>query len=267
MDSARSKRPYGVAQATIAKDRTDLPCRGPYEELQQSAVARNTLILLQCAGAGSGLKLTSAGNLSRSVVAEMRERIRWPGFDNEGAFAFHKVINEPDFLPLYFVRNLAQTCQVLRKQMGHLKITALGRRVLEGPNQPGLQAVLFHLAMWHVDLGFLGPGLLPGWPQSDIGIVLWSLSIAANAWETRERLTRLCTVPINVVLDREWDTASYAMEAKILRPLWWFGLLDHREEEIAGNRYERRHLYRKTALFSRFLSFGVAVELTRGTRH
>jgi hypothetical protein len=237
------------------------------EELQQSAVARNTLILLQSAAAGPGLKMTSVGNLSRSVVAEMRERFSWPGFDNEGAFAFHKVVNEPDFLPLYFVRNLAHTCQLLRKQKGHLKITALGRQVLEGPNQLGLQAVLFHLAMWHVDLAFLGRGLLPGWPQRDIGIVLWSLSVAAKEWDTRERLTRLCTVPINAVLDRQWDTAAYATEATILRPLWWFGLLDHHEEEIAGSRYEKRHLYRKTPLFDRFLSFGVTVEMATGTRH
>jgi hypothetical protein len=237
------------------------------QELQQSAVARNTLILLQSAAAGPGLKMTSAGNLSRTVVSEMRERFSWPGFDNEGASAFHKVVNEPDFLPLYLVRNLTQTCQLLRRQKGYLKITALGRHVLEGPNLPGLQAVLFHLAMWHVDLAFLGRGLLPGWPQRDIGIVLWSLSIAANEWETRERLTRLCTVPINAVLDTQWDTAAYAMEATILRPLWWFGLLDHREEELAGSRYEKRHLYRKTALFDRFLSFGVAVETAVGTRH
>jgi hypothetical protein len=52
------------------------------DELQQSAVARNTLILLESAAAGPGLKMTSAENLSRTVVSEMRERFSWPDFDN-----------------------------------------------------------------------------------------------------------------------------------------------------------------------------------------
>jgi len=32
----------------------------------------------------------------------------WPDFDKAAAFQFNKVINEPDFLPLYFVRHVAQ---------------------------------------------------------------------------------------------------------------------------------------------------------------
>jgi hypothetical protein len=42
-----------------------------------------------------------------------------------------------------------------------------------------------------------------------------------------------------------------------LRPLLWFGLLEHREDEKDPGHFERRHLYRKTALFDRFLSFDV----------
>ena len=45
--------------------------------------------------------------------------------------------------------------------------------------------------------------------------MLWSLSVAATAWQPRERLSRMCTIPINGVLDQAWDTASFAMEAQI----------------------------------------------------
>ena len=72
--------------------------------------------------------------------------------------------------------------------------------------------------MWHFDLENLG-WVLHGWPQCDAGVVLWSLAIAANDWQPRERLSRLCTIPINGVLDQTWDTASHAMEARVLRPL------------------------------------------------
>jgi hypothetical protein len=57
------------------------------------------------------------------------------------------------------------------------------------------------------------------------------------------------------------------MEARILGPLQWFGLLEHRQDDIAGSRFEKRHFYRKTALFDRFLSFDVKLEGEGALRH
>ena len=238
-----------------------------HEEIQQSAVARNALILLRAAATGPGLKMTATGNLSRGVVAEMCNLFTWPGLDKADAFRFHKVINEPDFLPLFFVRHVVEAGKLLRRHKGRLKVTPAGRRMLEQPNLRALQAVLFHIALWHLDLSYLGRGLHHGWPQRDAGIVLWSLSIAANDWQASERLTRLCTIPINDVLDTAWDTASYAMEARILRPLQWFGLLEHRQDDVVESRFEKRHFYRKTALFDRFLSFDVKLEAASAQHH
>ena len=235
-------------------------------EIQQSAVARNALILLRAAAEGPGLKMTATGNLSRGVVAEMCDLFTWPGFDKAEAFRLHKVINEPDFLPLFFVRHVAEAGKLVRRDKGHLKVTPAGRKLLKEPHQKALQAVLFHLALWRLDLGYLCRGLHHGWPQRDIGIVLWSLSIAANDWQPPERLTRMCTIPINGVLESSWDTGSHAMEATVLRPLRWFGLLDYRQDDIPEQRFEKRHLYRKTPLFDRFLSFDVKLEAA-GPRH
>jgi hypothetical protein len=181
------------------------------DEIRQSAVARNALILLRAAAIGLGLKMTAAGNLSRVVVAEMRHHFTWPDYDQVGAFQFHEVINEPDFLPLYFVRNVLEAASLLRKQKGHLKISPAGRRMMEEPNSSALQALLFHVSMWHLDLGYLSRGLLHGWSQHDAGIVLWSLSVAATDWEPRERLSRLCTIPITC-----WTTSH-----GIRLPLQW----------------------------------------------
>jgi hypothetical protein len=238
-----------------------------HEELQQSAVARNAQVLLRAAAVGPGLKMTATGNLSRGVVAEMCDLFTWPDFDKANAFRLHKVINEPDFLPLFFVRHVAEAANFLRKHKGHLKIAPVGRQMMEDPNQRALQAVLFHITMWHLDLGYLGRGLHHGWPQRDIGVILWSLSIAATDWQPRERLTRMCTIPINGVLDSPWDMASYAMEARILRPLQWFGLVERRQEDIADSRFEKRHSYRKTELFDRFLSFEVKFETVGSLHH
>jgi hypothetical protein len=238
-----------------------------YDEVQQSAVARNALVLLRAAAAGPGLKMTATGNLSRNVVAELIDLFTWPGFDRANAFRLHKVINEPDFLPLFFVRHIVEAGKILRRHKGYLRITATGRQMLEEQNQGALQAALFDLALWRLDLGYLGRGLHHGWLQRDIGIVLWSLSIAANDWQPPERLTRMCTIPINGVLESSWDTGSHAMEATVLRPLWWFGLLEHRQDNIPERRFEKKRFYRKSPLFKRFLSFDVKLETAPDQRH
>lgn len=241
----------GEGPVRLASDLTD-------DESRRSAVARNASILLRAASGGEGLALTATGNLTRSVVAEMRDLLDWPDFDSEGAFSFHKVVNEPDFFPLFFVRHVVQASGLLRRRKGLLRTSASGRKMLEDGKSGALQAALFQNA-WRLDLG-LGRGLHPGWPLRDLGIVLWSLSVGANAWDTPERLTRLCTVPIIGVLEAEWDSGAMAMESRVLRPLLWFGLLEYRREEIEGSRFGARHFYRKSPLFDRMISFEVGLE-------
>ena len=60
--------------------------------------------------------------------------------------------------------------------------------------------------------------------------------------------------------------ARHAMEATVLRPLLWFGLLEYRQDDIPDERFEKMRLYRKTPLFDRFLSFDVTLETTGGPR-
>ncbi len=236
-------------------------------EIAGSAVARNTLVLLRQMAERGGLPLTATGNLSRAVVAEMCKLIDWPDYDQANALRLNKVINEPDFLPLHVVRLLAQAATLARSQLGKLMATPLGKSMLRDARQGSLTAILFHLAFWRMDLGYFGRGLLGSWPQADIGIVLWSLSVSAGDWQASETLTRLCTIPDPVMLTGNWDRSAYAMEARILRPLLWFGLLEHRSEKIPENRFASRHYYRKTALFDRLLSFHVKMDLVQGSRH
>jgi hypothetical protein len=181
------------------------------DEVAGSAVAHNTLILLQQAIEGGGLPLTATGNLSRAVVAEMRKLIEWPDSNQADAFRFNKVVNEPDFRPLHVVRILAQSVKLVRAQRGKLVATPLGKSMLSEARQGSLPAILFHLTFWHMDLGYFGPALTGAWPQADIGVVLWSLSVTASDWQTSEKLTRLCTIPEPATLTGTWDMSTYAM--------------------------------------------------------
>src|SRR6185369_2907713 len=183
--------------------------------IASSPVAHNTLVILRRAIEGRGLALTATGNLSRAVVADMRKLMEWPNYDQTDAFRLHKVINEPDFLPLYVVRQLAEAATLVRPKRGKLVATSLDKSMLSPARQGSLLAILFHLAFWHMDLGYFGRGLLESWPQADAGVVLWSLSVCANDWQSAEKLTRLCTIPEPAMLGR----MPYPMEARILRPL------------------------------------------------
>src|SRR5712664_3428380 len=99
-------------------------------EIAGSAVTANALSLLRRAAETGGLKLTATGNLSRAVVEEMCGIIQAPDYDNTELLRFQKVINEPDLLPLHFIRILTQAAKLLRTHRGKLLPTPLGRRML-----------------------------------------------------------------------------------------------------------------------------------------
>jgi hypothetical protein len=171
--------------------------------------------------------------------------MEWPGYDKDELFGFHKVINEPDFLPLHFVRVLTQAAKLFRTHHGKLVATPLGRKILKGEQYGPLQALLFHVALWRLNLGYFDRYAIDTWPQNEVGVVLWSLSASAHDWLARETLTRLCANSVIGILKSEWDFGSSAMEARILRPLWWFGLLEARSQEKSPTELVAHRLYRK----------------------
>jgi len=262
-DSLRALRQEPSASQTAIRIANDLSG----DEIAGSAMARNTLILLRQVIERGGLPLTATGNLSRAVVAEMCKLIEWPHYDQADAFRLNKVINEPDFLPLHIVRLLAQAATLVRAQRGRLVATPLGKSMMSDARRGSLPAILFHIAFWHMDLGYFGRGLLGSWPQADIGVVLWSLSVSAGDWQASEKLTRLCTIPEPAILSGTWDRTPYAMEARILRPLLWFGLLEYHSEKIEDSKFAERHYYRKAVLFDRLLAFDVKMDFAGGPRH
>jgi hypothetical protein len=235
-------------------------------EISGSAVTTNCLVLLRRAAETGGLKLTATGNLSRAVVEEMFGIIKAPGYDKTELLRVQKVINEPDFLPLHFVRMLTQTAKLVRTHRGKLVATPLGRRILGLEQHGPLQALLFHVALWRMNLAFFDGYPLDSWPQSEVGVILWSLSASAHDWLPRETLTRLCAPPVIGVLESQWDFGSSAMEARILRPSVWFGLLESRTEPRSPTEVVEPRLYRKAPLFDRFVKFDVQIEGS-GIRH
>src|SRR3984893_16081065 len=229
-------------------------------EISGSAVSANALLLLRRAAETGGLKLTATGNLSRAVVEEMFAIIQAPDYDKSELLRYQKVINEPDLLPLHFIRILTQAAKLSRTYRGRLVPTRLGTRMLALEQHGPLQALLFHVAFWHMNLAYFDGYPLDSWTQREVGVILWSLSASAHDWLPRETLTRLCASPVIGVLESQWDFGSSAMEARILRSLVWFGLLESRTRAKSTTELVDPRLYRKTPLFDRFVRFDVQIE-------
>ena len=254
MSLERLYRPPSEPNAAIRLAR-DLPA----SDLESSAVAMNAMVLLRRCAAEGGMPLTATGNLSRAAVREMCDAISWPDFDKAEMLRYYKVINEPDLWPLHFLRLVSAEARLLRKRRGRLHTTRLATDLIAKPAAGNLQALLFETAFWRINLGYFDRAVLEYWPQSHIGVVLWSLSVAAGAWEAPERLARLCTVPIHGLLDRGPRLAVSVFETRVLRPLSWFGLIEARPEPTE-NPYVVRQRYRKSPAFDRFLSFDAVTE-------
>ncbi len=167
-------------------------------------------------------------------------------------------------MPLHFILITAAHAGLFRWRKGALTATPPARERLSQRRFGPLQAILFHTALWRLDLSYFGRGLLGSWPQGDIGIVPWSLSVAAWDWQTPERLSRLCAVPTAEVVEPGiWDRCSLAFEARVLRPLFWFGLLERSAEKSQTHELVEAYLYRKSPLFDRFLKFDVRLAACR----
>jgi hypothetical protein len=221
------------------------------EEIALSWMATNVMRLVRFAAAASGLKLTATGNLARSVVTDLRNALEWQDDRVAMTFEVSKVVNEADLSPLHFLRLTAQEAGLLRKLRGKLIVTKHGKALLDH-HSPALLATLFHAAFWRLNLGYFDRAAHPSWPQSHIGIVLWSLASAARNWDPGNRLVRLCTVPTSEIIAFP-ALVRAAFHWRVLDPLVQFGLMERRER--ATSPAFREYEFRKSPLFDRFLSF------------
>jgi hypothetical protein len=134
--------------------------------------------------------------------------IQAPDYDKNELLRFQKVINEADFLPLHFVRMLTQTAKLVRTHREKLVAMPLGRRILGLEQHGPLQALLFHVALWRMNLAHFDGYPLDSWPLTQVGVILWSLSASAHDWLPRDDASSLPVPGINHAVakgDRECE--------------------------------------------------------------
>ena len=236
-------------------------------EAQSSPIFVAMLALLRMAGDEGGAKLTTGGGLTRAVITPIAELCDGPAYDLALIRSVTKVLNEADVWPVELLRHVATELGFVRRRGRSLVLTAKGRTVLEADGGD-LMARLFATVFGRINLGHWDGYPVATWPQSNIGVIAWSLANAASTWETPARLARFCTVPVIGVLEAELDFAGHAFELRILRILALFGLFEARTDAAPPNRLLPTRHYRKAPLYDRFMSFDVTLEpIEVGMRH
>ena len=124
-------------------------------------------------------------------------------------------------------------------------------------------AELFRIAFWRLSLNLFGKAECGSWPQQQIGMALWALSTTGDRFQGTRALMVLSVLPDEAVSRRlEW-VATTLFSLRVLRPLWWFGLVECREQGVDLD--DAR--WRKSALFDRFLNFGTDLVRSVGALH
>ena len=216
------------------------------EELDRSAMVRNALVLLRAAADGDGVELTARGNLTRATVSAMREAMRWPGCAFEEKRRAGKLLSEDHVDELRLLRALVEEAGLVEHVGGRLRTTARGRAALTGL-RAGLQAELFRIALWRVSLNLFGAGECGSWPQQQVGAALWALSTTGDRLQDTSALMKLAVLPDEAVKRKPAWVAPVLFAWRVLRPLWWFGLVECAED---GEDLEAAS-WRKSALFDR----------------
>lgn len=242
----------------------------PYKVPVQSALAVPMVaaarLLLDLAVKQGGLVLTSAGFLKRADVRHIFDQTEWPGYDKAITLKMNKVINEQDAYGVFFTRIALQAAGLLRKRLGVLKATKVGKAMLADEAAPALLAELFQAVFWRMNLHDFDRNPLQFWPQHHVGLALWCLSVTAHGWSRAEYLTPLCTLLATIDQPVAHDLPAFAMVTRVLRPLTWLGFLESRRlKSAAGGVHDEE--FRKTPLFDRILRFKVEMIGVEDARH
>ena len=193
----------------------------------------------------------------------LREAMDWPGCAFEERRRAGKLLGEAHVEELRLVRALLEeTGCVETARGGRLRASQRGHALLAGA-KGALFAELFQIAFWRLSLNLFGKAECGSWPQQQIGMALWALSTTGDRFQGTRALMVLSVLPDEAVSSRPEWVATTLFSLRVLRPLWWFGLVECRDrgEDLDDARW------RKSALFDRFLNFGADLVRTVGALH
>ena len=234
------------------------PCR-VQEDLAFAALADTTVLpnarLFLMALDDSGTRLTARGNLNRKFVEMLLDRFQWHGCDAAEIRSVCKAINEQDFAPAMYLHAVFRLAGLVRSERGLLKLTRLGHRLLPEAQAGRLQAMLFRTTFARFNPAYLDRFNMPEVFAPQISLILYLIGQFCTDWREAGALMRSVTFPTKELTEPRYpDLPVTAFEARVLRYLCWFGLME-KARPAANDDWRQPRLYRKTALYERTLRF------------
>jgi hypothetical protein len=220
------------------------------QQLLASPMCINTMKLLQYAEQHGGIQLTKLGNFYRKCVEWAAEEFQWPGYEPTELYAVNKVLNEPDFPPLFLMHEILQSTRLIRHYKGQAKLTKAGSSLIG--RYGDLQVVLTEY-MLRSPIGDDPQANALFWNLEHFMRVIddqlgdWT-SVSAFS----ERIIPMDLLPSRGGISGRFEACLFVAH-DIVRPMSWLGLIDDgRRERRPQVRLEER-LIRKTALFDSFV--------------
>lgn len=234
------------------------PCR-LREDLPFSALADTSVLpgarLFILALDGKDAKLTAKGNLNRKLVEMLVDRLQWHGRDATEIRSVCNVINEQDFTPAMYLHAVFRLAGLARSQRGVLKLTKNGRSLLPEEQAGRLQALLFRTTFARYNPAYLDRFDMPEVFAHQISLILYLIGQFCADWREASALMRSVVFPTKELTEpKHAGLPVAAFEARVLRYLCWFGLMEKRRD-AANDDWGQPRLYRKTALYDRMLEF------------
>lgn len=216
-------------------------------------------LLLELLGEQGEVRATSRGNLPRSLVAAFHARMRWPMWYPKW-YSERNVLNEGDLGPLHFTRVLLEVGGLIKRRKGRFSLTRVGARLFREERAGELFATLFRTHFQKFNLGYLDGAEEVSDFQYGIAYTLWRFGEIGAEPRTSESLADEAVLPF---VRAAVPTGEFAhlleliLETRFLRPLEGFGLAESHALPIEPGAWRKQYVYRKSALFDRFLSFNV----------
>jgi hypothetical protein len=142
------------------------------------------------------------------------------------------------------------------KHKGTFRLSRLGRSLLPPEAAGELNAVLFDVTCNRYNLAYLDRRSVKESFQPQIGLTLFLMSKVAETPRSPEELLSITTLPIDPPQSDFPFRSEAIFRVRVLRYLEWFGLLE-KVRVAVNDQLGEQHLYQKTPLFDRFLSFDV----------
>jgi hypothetical protein len=251
----------GRQLSAFLEDRLDGlgPCR-VQEDLEFSLLAGSSIVpnarRFMAALDGGGTKLTAKGNLNRKFVEMLLDRLQWHDCDAAEIRAVCKTINERDFPPAMYLHAILRLAGIVRSESGLLKLTKEKGFALLPKEKAGLlQALLFRATFARYNLAYLDGFNIRDVFAPQVSLILYLIGKFCTDWTEAGALKRSVTFPAKELTEFTYpELPVAAFEARVLRYLCWFGLMEQ-SRPGANDLWRQPRLYRKTPLYERMLQF------------